>query len=89
MGGKGDPDEPGFEGWEFHSKIKPQKDDIVIQKTTPDSFDKTVSNELLQTKNVKSLIILSLQTEYCIDTTIRRAYTLGYDVSLVKDCHST
>jgi len=30
-----------------------------------------------------------LQTEYCIDTTCPRAFTLGYEVTLVKDAHST
>jgi nicotinamidase-related amidase len=34
-------------------------------------------------------VIAGLQTEYCIDTTCRRAYSLEYDVVLVKDAHST
>ena len=28
-------------------------------------------------------------TEYCIDTTVRRAFSLGYDVTLVADGHLT
>ena len=28
-------------------------------------------------------------TEYCIDTTCRRAVSLGYDVTLVADAHTT
>jgi nicotinamidase-related amidase len=28
-------------------------------------------------------------TEYCVDTTCRRAPTLGYDVTLVSDGHLT
>ena len=38
---------------------------------------------------VKNLIITGMQTEYCVDTTCRRAYSLGYRVTLVKDAHST
>jgi nicotinamidase-related amidase len=30
-----------------------------------------------------------LQTECCIDATCRRAFSLGYDVTLVKDAHGT
>jgi nicotinamidase-related amidase len=30
-----------------------------------------------------------MQTEYCVDTTCRRAYSLGYDIVLVEDGHST
>ncbi|MHA2365831.1 MAG: isochorismatase family protein, partial [Candidatus Hodarchaeales archaeon] len=36
-GGQGDPDEPDTPGWEIHSALSPKKDDIVIQKNTPDS----------------------------------------------------
>ncbi|MHA1993032.1 MAG: cysteine hydrolase family protein [Candidatus Hodarchaeales archaeon] len=89
MGGKGDPDEPGSDGWEIHSIIKPLDNESIFQKTTPDSFHETGLDEFLKSVAVKNLIILGLQTEYCIDTTIRRAYGLGYNVSLVKDCHST
>ncbi len=89
MGGTGDPDEPGTKGWEIHPSIKPQNNEVVLQKTTPDSFFKTELDVVLKSMNVQTLIVLGLQTEYCIDTTVRRAYTLGYNVLLVKDCHST
>lgn len=29
------------------------------------------------------------QTLYCVDTTVRRATTMGYNVTLVKDAHTT
>jgi len=35
------------------------------------------------------LIICGLQTDFCVDTTVRRAFTLGYHVTLVADAHST
>ena len=28
-------------------------------------------------------------TEYCVDTTARRAVSMGYDVTLVSDAHTT
>lgn len=28
-------------------------------------------------------------TEYCVDTTSRRAISMGYDVTLVSDAHTT
>ncbi|MFX0013400.1 MAG: cysteine hydrolase family protein [Promethearchaeota archaeon] len=89
MGEKGDPDESGSEGWEIHPKVRPNHKEPVLQKTTPDSFHQTNLDELLKSMNVKKVIVIGLQTEYCIDTTVRRAYSLGYDVTLVKDCHST
>ncbi|MNF08264.1 hypothetical protein D3C80_2086410 [compost metagenome] len=30
-----------------------------------------------------------MQTEFCLDTTCRRAYSMGYSNILVQDAHST
>lgn len=88
-GGSGDPDEYGTPGWEIHASITPVEGDIVVQKRTPDSFHETNLNRELKSRGVKRLVIAGLQTEYCIDTTCRRAFSLGYDVVLVEDAHST
>jgi nicotinamidase-related amidase len=88
-GSKGDPDEVGTSGWEIHPAILPKEGDIVIEKETPDAFHKTTLHRKLKSKEIEKLIISGLQTEYCIDTTCRRAYSLGYNVVLVKDAHST
>lgn len=34
-------------------------------------------------------MIAGCKTQFCIDTTCRRATTLGYDVILVGDAHTT
>lgn len=88
-GSKGDPDEIGTPGWEIHPTIVPKEGDVVIEKETPDAFHKTTLHPKLKSKRIEKLVIAGLQTEYCIDTTCRRAYSLGYDVVLAKDAHST
>lgn len=88
-GSKGDPDEIGTPGWEIHPTIIPKEGDVVIEKETPDAFHKTTLHQKLKSKKIEKLVIAGLQTEYCIDTTCRRAYSLGYDILLVKDAHST
>lgn len=88
-GGKGDPDEYGSEGWKMHPSIAPIEGDVVFQKKTPDSFNGTPLDKELKSKGIRDLVIVGLQTEYCIDTTCRRAFSLGYNVTLVKDAHST
>lgn len=82
-------DEPGTPGWEIHSAITPVEDDIVVQKRHPDAFQDTDLHSKLEARGIRKLIITGIQTEYCVDTTCRRAYSLGYDVVLVKDTHST
>jgi len=88
-GGDGDPDEYGTPGWEIHPSIKPQLGDPVVQKGSPDAFHETGLQEELRSRGIRGLVVAGLQTEYCVDTTCRRAYSLGYEVTLVGDAHST
>jgi nicotinamidase-related amidase len=88
-GQAGDPDETGTAGWQIHPALTPRTREMVFQKRTPSSFYGTSLDEVLQRKGVERLVILGLQTEFCIDTTVRHAYALGYEVLLVQDGHST
>ncbi len=89
MGGKDDPDEPGTPGFEIHPFLEPDMDDIIVQKKTPDSFYNTGLEQELVIREIEDLVIGGLQTEYCVDTTCRRAFSLGYKTILVEDAHST
>jgi len=87
--------EPGSEfengslTWEIYNGIKPQKSDTIIQKTESDSFYNTSLKEVLELNLIDQLVIVGMQTEYCVNATSTRAVELGYDVTLVKDAHST
>lgn len=85
----GTPLEHGSTGWEIHSEIKPLAEDYIIQKTTPDSFHKTDLNEILMRQKIEQLIITGIQSEICVDTTCRKAFSLGYSGTIVTDAHST
>jgi len=89
MGTKVDLDEHGTQGWQIHPAISPLDDEIIIKKTSPDSFNKTDPRKKLISLNILHLYIVGLQTEYCIDTTVRRAYSYDYKVILIEDAHST
>ncbi|WDL97186.1 cysteine hydrolase family protein [Alicyclobacillus sp. ALC3] len=81
--------EPNTFGWNIHPEIAPIDGDIIIQKSTPDAFHETNLQEELGAKRVRRLVIAGIQTELCVDTTSRRAFSLGYDVVVVSDAHST
>ncbi|MEK4367034.1 cysteine hydrolase family protein [Paenibacillus sp. FSL R5-0473] len=87
--GPGSPLERGTLGWDIHPSIAPSAGDLVIEKETPDSFHKTDLHLKLQEDGVTELILAGMQTEVCVDTTCRRAFSLGYTVNLVQDAHST
>lgn len=88
-GPEGAIDQSGTPGWEIHPAIAPVAGDIVVQKRHPDAFQDTNLQSELESREVERLIVTGIQTEYCVDTTCRRAYSLGYQVTLVKDAHST
>jgi nicotinamidase-related amidase len=88
-GGPGDPDQPGTPGWHIHPDLTPGESDVVIQKWTPDAFSRTSLQEELVRRGIKQVILMGMQTEYCIDTTCRHAFALDYQVTLVRDGHST
>jgi len=79
----------GTEGWELADGLVTAPGDLRVRKTTPNSFHRTQLRKLLRERGVKRLVICGLQTEYCVDTTLRQALSLGYRVVLASDAHST
>jgi nicotinamidase-related amidase len=88
-GGEIDPDYPGTPGWELHPDLLPTGEEKVYRKRTTDSFHETGLLEDLRATGVKNLVIAGMQSDYCIDATIRRAVKEGFHVTLVSDTHST
>lgn len=79
----------GTEGWRLAAGLDVQPTDIHLRKRATDSFHNTDLQAILQAHGVKKLVICGLQSEFCVDTTTRRALALGYPVTLVSDAHST
>jgi len=76
-------------GWALHPAVNPQPDDVRVDKRWSDAFRGTDLDALLRDASVTRLVLVGAQTEYCVDTTARRAVSLGYDVDLVADGHTT
>jgi nicotinamidase-related amidase len=88
-GAKGHPLEAETAAWAIHPAILPLGGEQIIRKKASDSFFETKLAEELQMAEIRHLVIAGAMTEYCVDTTCRRAVTLGYDVTLVADAHLT
>jgi nicotinamidase-related amidase len=88
-GSKGHALEPGTRGWDIHPSLKPATDEPIIRKRESDSFFETTLQEELKKRGITHLVIAGGMTEYCVDTTCRRATSLGYDVTLASNAHLT
>lgn len=88
-GGKGHPLEIGTAGWKIHDAVKPIDGEPVVRKRESDSFFETSLQQELTNKGIRHLVVAGAMTEFCVDTTCRRATSLGFDVTLVGDAHLT
>ncbi len=88
-GPKGNDLEVGTSGWQIHPRIAPQEGEPIVHKRASDSFYQTTLAHELEARGIHHLLVTGGQTEYCVDTSVRRAVTLGYDVTLVSDAHTT
>lgn len=88
-GVQGHPLETHTEGWKIYPSLEPAEGECVIRKRESDSFFETTLQQELQKRGIAHLIVAGGMTEYCVDTTCRRATSLGYDVTLASDAHLT
>ena len=79
----------GTEGWKLAAGLEALESDIYMRKRATDSFHQTELQSVLQKRGVTDLVICGMQSDFCVDTTTRRALALGYPVVLVTDGHST
>ncbi len=86
---KGGDMDHGTNGWQLAPALEIHRGDVYVRKTTCDSFLDTGLHDILQSRGITHLVICGLQSEFCVDTTVRRAMALGYPVVLVSDGHST
>lgn len=68
----------GSSGWNIHPLIIPGVNDYVFEKNHSDLFQDTRLKDILKKIGVEQLVICGLVTEGYVDTTTRRAYSLGY-----------
>lgn len=82
--------EPHSHNWKILSQIDYVRGkDTVVQKTHADAFYKTDLKEKLSQLGSNELEIVGAQIEYCVDTTIRVAHDLGYEIIMYKGTTTT
>ena len=79
----------GSPGWQLARGLQAEPGDLRVRKTTPDSFHRTELEAILRRHSIAGLVICGMHTEFCVDTTTRRALALGYPVVLVEDAHTS
>jgi ureidoacrylate peracid hydrolase len=66
-------------------EIKPADSDHVVIKRRDSAFQDTELRVWLQSKRINTLIICGVDTSICVETSLRDAFNIGYDVILISD----
>jgi nicotinamidase-related amidase len=88
-GAAGSPVEAGTPGAEIHSAVEPLPGETVIHKRACDSFLGSRLDDELRSRGIGRIVVTGCMSQYCVDTACRRALSLGYDVILASDAHTT
>jgi len=80
---------PGSPGWALHSGLDVHGEDLRVTKSWSDAFADTDLHAQLRSAGATRVVVVGAQTEFCVDATVRRAASLGYDVDLIADGHTT
>lgn len=80
---------PGTAGVEIHESVALEDGDIHIVKHYPNSFRETNLLAELRENEVTELTIVGMMTHMCIDTTVRAANDLGFDVTVYANACAT
>ncbi|HFI0079931.1 TPA: cysteine hydrolase family protein [Streptococcus suis] len=79
----------GTADWELHSTVAPLASEKIFDKTFNSAFKETGLHAYLQEKGIDRLIIMGMATNFCIDTTIKVVFELGYKVAVIQDGTTT
>src|SRR5215813_4854060 len=78
--------EHGTWGGEIRSEFKPQSGDIVaLEHWCSSGFANTDLDLQFKKHGIHKLIVIGLIATTCVDSTVRFAAELGYDVTMVRD----
>ena len=77
------------EGWEIVPELKPLDSEPIVRKIYRSSFEDTELEPLLDKFGVSHLYITGAQTNNCVRHTTHAALERGYDVTVIKDAHTT
>jgi ureidoacrylate peracid hydrolase len=67
------------------NELKPMRNDHVIIKRRDSAFQDTELRVWLQSAGINTLIFCGVDTSICVETSLRDAFNLGYDVILITD----
>ena len=81
---KGDAD------FEIYEGVAPQNGEKIFDKKVNSAFHESTGLDIyLKSRNIKRVIAVGLQTDYCVDATVKSGFEKGYEIIVPEYCNST
>jgi nicotinamidase-related amidase len=88
-GGQGDPLAAGEPAWQLERSLKPREHERIFDKRFSSAFRQTGLHEYLSSQGITRLVVCGMQTEYCVDTTVKVAFEHGYEILIPSGATTT
>ncbi len=79
----------GTEGFEIYEGFQPVEGEKVFDKNVNSPFRGTGLLEYLKEKGEDTIIVVGLQTDYCIDATVKCGFEHGFNMIVPANTNST
>lgn len=79
----------GSAPWQWVPELVPAKDEALIHKQFNSSFEETTLEDELARLEATHIALAGAATNWCIRATAYGALDRGYDLTLIKDAHTT
>lgn len=79
----------GSPAWQWVPALKPAHSEALIHKKFNSSFEQTGLDKALARLGATHIVLAGAATNWCIRATAYGALERGYDLTLVKDAHTT
>ncbi len=79
----------GCPAWEIGAAIAPADGERIFDKRYSSAFKDTGLDDYLKSRGIQTLVICGMQTEYCVDASVKSAFEHGYKVFIPKNGTTT
>lgn len=81
--------EKNTSNWQIYKELLPINGEKIFDKEYNSAFKNTGLKEYLDTKKITTIILVGMQSEFCIDATCRIAYEYDYKVIIPSETTTT
>ena len=78
-----------LEDWQLSPLLKRQANEKVFHKRYNSMFKETGLKEYLDQQGIEQLVLCGMQTEYCVDTSVKVGFEYGYKLVIPEGAVTT